>query len=175
MTHSAGEVSGARTSATRYAVFLATPMSGFGDEAEYAEHRATMLEAIRLLRDAGVAPVYFAGEQIHQTSDFTSEHEAFVHDLDALRASSVFFLIYPRRVVSSALIELGIALALEKPIYVFTPRRDYLPFLVTSAEAVSGQHGMPLIRLIEYTDADDLGAKLRGCAAMLPDRAAPQT
>jgi nucleoside 2-deoxyribosyltransferase len=175
MTQSADKAPGHTASTNQYAVFLATPMSGFGDDAAYARHRTTMLEAVQIIRDAGIGPVYFAGEQIASTSEFTAEQEAFLKDFDALRASSVFCLVYPQRVISSALIELGVALALDKPTYVFTTRRKNLPYLVSSAEAVGGRGGVPPVQVTEYADAKDLGARLRTWAAALRAQVIPLT
>ncbi|MEQ1765963.1 MAG: hypothetical protein ABL859_00920, partial [Methylotenera sp.] len=51
-------------------------------------------------------------------------------DFLAIDNCSAFILLYPRPVPSSALVELGYAIALNKPILIVAPSKSTVPFIV---------------------------------------------
>lgn len=65
-------------------------------------------------------------------SDFDAADISIGSDLDALKESGKFILIYPEKIVSSVLVEAGIALALGKQSFFFG-RTENFPFLLQQA------------------------------------------
>ena len=59
--------------------------------------------------------------------------------------------IYPKKIATSALIELGWAMAHKKPIVIFAKKRDELPFLVKNADSVFAN-----IRIYEYKTSSEI-------------------
>lgn len=59
-------------------------------------------------------------ELIKQTDDF-----------EALKESREYFLIYPEKLASSVLVELGCALCEKKPTTIFVKHQEDLPYLIT--------------------------------------------
>lgn len=153
-----------------YDLFLSTPMSGLRDEQEYRSHRQFVLEVAEVLcKDLGVERIYFAGREVTSIQGFDAGDDALRSDLEALRESRVLCLVYPRRLVSSVLIEVGMALALGKPCLLFVRRREDLPYLLISAEKLAGRDGLPVVRIVEYQNPEDLKRLLREAGAKLFD------
>lgn len=159
----------------RYDAFLAAPMSAFGSDAEYQESRGRMVALIAHIQARhGLERVYYAGLRASSSSEFTSPEAALAEDMNALRSTSIFILIYPSKIVSSVLVEVGYAMALSKPCLLLARRRDDLPYLLLSAEGLSGTHGFPFLRVITYRDDDDLpGALDTGIPAALATLSEP--
>ena len=148
----------------RYEVFLSTPMSAFSDEAAYASHRNFVIKLISVLREcAAIEDVYFAGDEVKTVGDFEAPEDALTKDLAALRDSEILLMVYPEKMVSSALVEAGIAMGLEKPCLFFVRRREDLPYLLVSAERVGQSDEMPTVKIFEYSDNEDLEHQLRSC------------
>jgi hypothetical protein len=130
--------------------FLASPMASLAP-AEYRDDRDLMLQLCKALKQhCGFTSVFYAGERIKEQANFDDELLALDKDLREIRHSGVFIFHYPERVASSALFELGFALALRKRIVLLIRNRNHLPFLVRAA--------CQLDRVTEctYKDADDL-------------------
>lgn len=145
-----------------YDLFLSTPMSGLRDEQEYRSHRRFVLDVADVLRrDLGIERIYFAGSEVTSIYDFDAGEDALRSDLEALRESRALCLVYPRRLVSSVLIEVGMALALGKPCLLFVRKREDLPYLLISAEKLAGRDGLPEVRIVEYQSAENLKRLLR--------------
>jgi hypothetical protein len=141
-----------------YDLFLATPMSSIVEDAEYVLHRRGIVKLIRRLKDElGIQRTYYAGASIAGQDEFTPENLAVDTDLIALVQSKVFCLIYPTRVVSSALIETGYALGLKKPSILFVRQRQDLPYLLAQAGTGQGSSTLPPIIVEEYFRLSDLG------------------
>lgn len=133
--------------------FVSAPMASVDDEA-YREMRETVSAIVGdLKKHANMASVYYAGEEIETQADFDADVLAIKADFEKIRASRSFILLYPARIASSALIEVGFALALGKPVVIAVTNRDDLPFLLRSA-------GQALKRVRIY-DCDNLDSFLK--------------
>jgi nucleoside 2-deoxyribosyltransferase len=132
-------------------IFLAAPMSGFESDEAYRHHRSIVNEACAAFERSGsVDWVYFAGRTIQSVSGFTSADEAFLADYTHLASCDLFVLYYPFRVLSSVLVEVGVAIGLGKPCLLVCRDRGDLVYLLRNAASVSGQYGIPAIRIWEW-------------------------
>lgn len=140
-----------------YDIFIAAPMSGSSESFSYEESRREILELIGRLREVhGIGPVYYAGESIETAEGFTDQTLALERDIAAIRGCGTFVMLYPERIVSSALVEIGYAMALGKPCIVLARDRTDLPFLFGEAEALSGKAGVPAFAIRLYGSPEDL-------------------
>lgn len=120
-----------------YDLFVSVPMAAFDESYEYEKFRASILDAIRgIKKSCSFSNVFFAGQEISSFKDFESEDLSIVEDYTALKNSSNFVLIYPQKLATSALIELGWAMVMKKPIIIFAKDRDDLPYLMKNADGV---------------------------------------
>lgn len=126
-----GVVESARKS-SRWDVFLAAPMAALNNQ-DFKIFNAKILEIKRLLEvECGFKNVFYAGENMKSQDDFETADISIETDIDAIKDSKYFVLIYPEKIVSSVLLEAGVALALGKPSFYFGNRDDF-PFLMREA------------------------------------------
>lgn len=141
-----------------YDVFLSTPMAAFPTDAEYRKGRAEFKKIFDSLKqDCGLS-VYWAAEKIESMSDFDTLDISVLDDLNALGKSRFFVLIYPEKLVTSALFEAGYALALNRFSHYFVRDRSVLPFLMRE---IPGSN--PNVRIHtsqDWKDYDDLAGKM---------------
>jgi hypothetical protein len=131
-------------------VFIAMPMSTL-NEGEYRQSRGLVLDLISVLKETfQLEGIYFAGEKIQSTSEFSQGAGGVLDDLDALRRSKRFWFVYPQSVVSSALIETGYAMALGVPLSVFVRKGVSLPYVVQQAALAPETRELPRIAICEY-------------------------
>ncbi len=155
-------------------VFIAAPMSAFGDDSEYQASREAILGLRkRLVDDLGLDDAYYAGASVASTAAFDGPDNALESDLRALLAADLFVLLYPRKVLSSVLIETGYALALRKPTLIMVRNRADLPFLLRQAEDLSGRDPLPVIHVAALSDdAGMFDAVRHGLSGLMARRAA---
>jgi hypothetical protein len=133
-------------------VFIAAPMSAL-DPSEYAGKRAEVLSVIdRLTNEHGFGNVYFAGAAISRPEAFTGEAESLRRDVTALRGARLFVLLYPRKMVTSALVEVGYALALHLPCLLLVRDKSDLPYLLDQAEQFGAGDLLPPLRIAALKD-----------------------
>lgn len=113
-----------------YDVFLSVPMAAFETDVQYKAFRADAMKVVSALRDSCGLRVYCALENIASMDDFDSYGASAKTDLKALHDSTNFVLIYPQRLVSSALFEAGYALARGMPSRFMVHKASDLPFLM---------------------------------------------
>jgi len=157
---------------TEYDVFLAAPMAGTETEEEYAAFRQLCLEVLADLRSfSGVKTAYFVGEKLPSRSSFESFEVAAELDFEAIRKSSNFVMIYPRRMVSSVLCEAGFALAEGVPSIYFVRTEGDLPYLLTKAGELP-EGDFPPVHVHSYDTTDSLRQIIRNNGARLLSAAA---
>jgi len=129
-------------------VFLAMAMAGLDTEEQYQNYRNQALTIEKWLQDyCGFSSVFYAGHNLKTMQEFEAEDFSLSEDLEALRRSKYFMLVYPERIVSSVLFEAGLAVALGKPSVYFIRDRRNLPFLMKEAEQAKLPAG---VRIYEY-------------------------
>jgi len=140
------------TAGQRHDVFLAVPMSGTRDEAEYQELRGLALDVIAALEaHCGVKQCYFSGRKLASRADFESESVSARVDFEALRNASNFVMIYPRPIMSSVIAEAGFAIGAATPSLYLVREDANLPFLLAEADALP-KPAFPLVITHRYQD-----------------------
>ena len=135
-----------------YDLFVSVPMASFNESHEYEKFRESILDAIRgIKKSCSFKNVFFAGQEISSFKDFDSEDLSIVEDYTALKNSNNFILIYPQKIATSALVELGWAMVMKKPIIIFAKDRNDLPYLMKNADSVYKN-----IAVYEYKTSADI-------------------
>lgn len=142
-----------------YDIFIASPMAAFDDQAAYRTQReevAAIKEALH--SHSGIGKVYDAGDKIPGVKWDPKDFAAEV-DLEALRHSQNFLLIYPERIASSVLFEAGYALGMGKPAVYVVRKRDQLPYLMQELNNLSRIY--PQVRIWECDDTSAIVERIR--------------
>jgi GntR family transcriptional regulator len=137
-----------------YRVFLSTPMAALAEDYETERKAArTLFDQLSEL----APPIYWAGERIESTDQFEAPDIASEKNFTALTAANAFVYLQQRELShsTSALVELGVALASKKPITVFAPTEDCLPFALRHFEAVAERVGFGRFRFYSTPDVDE--------------------
>ena len=142
------------SSSFEYELFIAAPMSALSSDEAYALSRDNILALVETLSAShGIGPVYYAGAAISGAAGFSGEENALRRDLEALRASRFFVLVYPSKIVTSALVEVGYALALRLPCLLLVSDRNDLPYLLNQAAAFEPGDLLPPLKIELIGDA----------------------
>lgn len=137
-------------------VFISTPIASL-PEAEYKKMKEVVQEVQDVLRyELDVTIIYYAGDTISGTEDFHSPEAAIKQDFRGIHACEYFLLIYPGRIASSVLVEVGYAMCLKKKCLFFAKKRDDLPFLLRTADKVFQR-----VSIIEYGNSSDIPELLK--------------
>jgi tRNA A-37 threonylcarbamoyl transferase component Bud32 len=119
-----------------YDVFVSCPMAGARTDQRYQDLRADALRVVDCLeRECGLT-AFYAGRDVPTRDAFDAPDYSVVVDLQALRQSRYFLLLYPEKLVSSVLVEAGIALALGKKAVYFARDARHLPFMLRHLDRV---------------------------------------
>lgn len=112
-------------------IFLSTPIAGFCDELEYKEYRRMLLKTYRFLcKEHGKENVFAAFFAAKDYNAYDSPSKSAREDIDAIESCDIFIMFYPRKTPTSALVELGYALAKNKKILIISPEIGILPYMV---------------------------------------------
>lgn len=119
-----------------FRIFISTPMSVIASD-KYGKFRADILAVIRYI-DSRLPSldIHYSGIEISDNSHFESSAISFRRDVAALEKSKLFVLIYPEQSATSALIELGYALRMKIPVFIFFPNRSMLPYMIKNLDEV---------------------------------------
>jgi hypothetical protein len=130
-------------------------MASFDSTEEYETFRSVTLDVIRGIKQScAFSNVFYAGQEIDSFKNFESEDLSVAQDYNALKNSENFILIYPKKLATSALIELGWAMVMNKPIVIFTKDRRELPYLMKNSDSVYKN-----IAIYEYKTSSDIQKK----------------
>jgi hypothetical protein len=143
----------------QYDVFLASPMAALEEEGAYAAQRAEIAAIKDALRaHSSIGKIYDAGEKITGAKWDPKDTAAEV-DLEALRHSRYFLLIYPTRLASSVLFEAGYALGMGKPSVYVARKAEALPYLMQELNNLSRIY--PQVRIWECDDTAAIVERIR--------------
>jgi hypothetical protein len=132
-------------------VFLSSVLAGFQDDAKLQEEKEFALAVVCCLEQECKYEVYYAGRDVSSTKDFDASHISARADIDALRQSRYFLLIYPQRIISSVIFEAGMALEkCEASIYFVRDHQD-LPYLMRRLTEAVGN-----VKAYKYQSAEDI-------------------
>lgn len=112
-------------------IFLSTPIAGFGNELEYKKYRKWLLEIHKQLcekyGEKNVVAAFFSAKDY---DSYDSPSTSAKEDIYGIESCDVFVMFYPVKNPTSALVELGYALAQNKKILIVSPKVDVLPYMV---------------------------------------------
>lgn len=133
-------------------VFISSPMAGFGDDEKFQNVRQDMMRLVEIFRlECNFQFVYYAGQNIQSIKDFDLEDIALEKDINALKKSKYFIMIYPDEIVSSVLFEAGWAQSMGKSSIYFVRDENHLPFLMKKAA-----QAIETVKIYRYEDIDDI-------------------
>jgi hypothetical protein len=134
-------------------------MAAFDDDAAYQRARLEIKKVFDAFKQHCNYRVYWAAEKIESIRNFDLMSTSVLDDLQAIRKSRYFVMVYPQKMATSALFEAGYALAQEKFSLYFTPKREELPFLLRE---LPGTHS--IVRIFEepeWRTYDDIVSIIR--------------
>jgi len=114
-----------------YDLFISCPMSSIEGE-EYEQMHSTIDAIIDSIGESGLS-AYSALRKVGNTHIFDPQDIAAETDLAALASSRNFLMIYPRKVLSSCLLEAGYALVNGTHSTYFVNNDDDLPYMLRGA------------------------------------------
>jgi len=115
-------------------VFIATPIAGFADKNEYNAFRSK----IKALNRKISKKINVISEilKVSDVSGYDSPSLSASQDFANIEDSSYFILIYPQKIPTSALVELGYALALKRKILILSTSQEILPYMLKELDKV---------------------------------------
>ncbi|MFY1653999.1 hypothetical protein ACN27J_24330 [Solwaraspora sp. WMMB762] len=138
----------------KYDIFISSPMSSL-ESIGYEKFRKDILRVMEAIETHCRLRCYYSGKHRPTLEDFEATDVGLRNDMEAVRASRRFLMIFPESIVSSALVEAGMALALGKPAIYFTGRNVSLPFMLEGA-ANSTSRRLPPTRQYRFSDIEQL-------------------
>jgi hypothetical protein len=118
-------------------------------EGDYESQRSEILQVLDVLESKCGLKCYFAGRTRPNITDVDAVDIGVGNDLRALKDSRNYMLVYPRTIVSSVLVEAGMAIVLGKPSVYFVGHDAKLPFVLQGAG--TGVHvDYPKARIYHY-------------------------
>jgi DNA-binding transcriptional MocR family regulator len=128
-----------------YRVYLSTPMAALSKD--YLSDRATAQSFFEQLNEL-TPPVYWPGENIKSVDQFESSDIAAEKNFAALTVANAFVYLQQSELTrpTSSLVELGVALASKKPITVFAPSEELLPYTLRHFETAARKVGFGRFR-----------------------------
>jgi len=142
----------------RFDVFLSAPMAAFASDDGYKAARAETKKVFDALTVRCKLLVYWAAENVESISDFDALDVSVLDDLKALDDSRIFVLLYPEKLVTSALFEAGYALALKRHSHYFVRDRQHLPFLMR--ELAGSVEDVHIHTAQDWKTYEDLAARM---------------
>lgn len=131
-------------------IFIGSPMASVKEDT-YETIRKDALELKRVLEEeCGFEDVYYPGQSVRGI-DWDGQEKAILNDFKLLKESEHYVFLFPRKVTSSILMEMGYAIALSKNTLIFTHGRKSLPYMLQEADKA-----IPSIRIYEYKDFSEV-------------------
>ncbi|WP_018983684.1 toll/interleukin-1 receptor domain-containing protein [Salinimonas chungwhensis] len=133
-------------------VFIGVPMASVDDDEEYSNIKNIAQEIkSALIQFANASEVYCPCENIPKRGSFERYDTAIRKDFKILKESEHYLFIYPKKIPSSILVEIGYAIALSKQTTIFAKSLDDLPFMLRKADSA-----MPFVEIHEYKDIAEI-------------------
>lgn len=118
-------------------LFIASPIAGFVNESDYHTYKALLQSVIiEIEKISSLDNIYCELIRINNFSEYDSPATSVIKDIANIDASQYFLLLYPQKVVTSALIELGYAMAQKKNILIISSEKQILPYMVHGLDTV---------------------------------------
>lgn len=131
-------------------LFIASPISVFESEEEFSKFHGWLQKLIDEIRaDNFFENVFCAAEQVSSNNEIDDPVDSVIEDIAEIEKATSFLLIYPKKSPTSALIELGYALAKNKNIVIARHAESPLPFMATKLDRV-----YDTVKLLTYLETN---------------------
>lgn len=141
----------------KFDVFVAAPIDALLSDDERSQQRDAINAVIDCIKKrCKFQNIYFAGEQAVDQKHYDQPSVGLLRNVQRIRASTYFMLIYPKQLPTSALVEVGMALALGKRSVWFVQKNATLPYLLREGGAVGGRADLPRINTRNYEKLEDV-------------------
>ena len=138
-----------------YDLFVASPMAGYGDKKKFQKQWKDTIDIVAAIqKDCGIKSVYYAGNKITSIGDFEPKDVAAEIDLEAIRRSQRFLMLYPEKIMTSVIFEAGYALALGRDCVYFVQHKEHLPYLMQELQMLSRE--FPRVKMYVCKDREDI-------------------
>lgn len=145
-------------------IFLSTPIAGFSSEVEYEEYRKQLMGLHeKLCKIYGKDSIFAAFANTSTFSDYDSPEVSAQNDIEAIKNCDLFIIFYPGKIATSALVELGIAVAEQKYIILVSPKLSTFPYMVQGLPAMYKKQ----VHWINTSDCDVLLEAISQIASQL--------
>lgn len=140
-------------------LFICHPLGNLQDDT-FKDLKTAMNELVPYLINNYNLTVYYSARGLSSKEDMESPSFVTAEILQQLNTADAMFVIYPDKVVSSVLVELGYIIGQRKKCYVFFKKFDDLPFILRG-EIPSN------VQLISYKDNKQLISEIKKSAHRL--------
>ncbi len=118
-------------------LFVSTPISAFDDNDQYILFRNWLTGLLcKIQSKSYFDQIFCVADLVKDQNSLDDPKKSLISDLAELDNSTCFLLIYPKPTATSALIELGYALAHKKNILLVHPESTDLPFMACQMHKV---------------------------------------
>ena len=124
-----------------------------------------MLDVKEILTETGYKRIFYAADNLKNKNQFDDPSLAAEEDISSIDSSKHFLFIYPEKRNTSAIMELGYALAKGKHIWVFVKDRNDLPYLLRGLDKTYDEK----VTITEYENREHFETLLkRGLKTAFP-------
>lgn len=139
------------TMTTKKSVYISSPMATLEND-KYEQFQKDMVSIKQALKEHCKArSIFYPGEKIPSTDRFDGKQKAINDNFKKLSESEYLLVVYPERLASSVLTEVGYAIAMSKKMIVFVKDKSDLPYMLQEADiAIDNFH------MFQYKEIGDI-------------------
>lgn len=136
-------------------IFIGAPMASLPED-EYILLRKEIIKIKDAIKKyCNFYSIHYPGEEILNPVDYDGEQKAIINNFKILKETEFFIFIYPEKIASSILTEIGYGIALSKKIIIFTKDRNVLPYMLKEADRVIDN-----IKIHTFTNYSEISSKI---------------
>lgn len=132
----------------RNSVYISAPMASICAE-EYVKEREGILKIVKGLKEIGFEKIISPIIKNKDPESFEGNAKAIKNNFEELKQIEYMFIIYPKKVPSSVLVEIGYGISLSKRMVIFY--KEELPYILDGV----GEH-ISHIKTYQYNKLEDI-------------------
>ncbi len=137
-------------------IFISTPMSAFTEPNQLKENNKLINIVFDTLSKFEFSAIKCPAKHVESENDFSDKESSIVEDLLNVQRAEFFLCIYPTKVASSVLVEIGYAISKGKKCIIIVKEREDLPFLLQEADK-----RITDLKIYEVKKMEDIGTFLK--------------